>query len=258
MPFVLGPVPSHSRKISADRCGLNRRFDLGPHAMRDYLEIMKLTSPRDRRFTRMGPEAGAPGFLWCLVGIMTVIELVLSLSDVGVFGGQGLRWPAFVLGAFWQPVFAGAVPPVYPGQAAVMFVSHAFLHGGLAHLAMNSVVLLSLGKFVSAHVGAARTLLVLFLSAVAGGACFGLLSSSPAPMIGASGAVFGLIGLWQAMDYRMRRRAGLSLQPIFTAMLGLVAANIALFVILSGGLAWEAHLGGWIAGWLAGQSFARR
>lgn len=189
---------------------------------------------------------------------MTVIELILSLSDSGVFGEQNLRWTVFSLGAFWQPVFAGTVPPIYPGQTALMFISHAFLHGGFAHLAMNCVVLLSLGKFVSVQVGAVRTLLVLSLSAVAGAACFGLLSSSPAPMIGASGAVFGLIGLWQAMEFRMRRRAGLPLQPILMAVLGLIAANIALFVILSGGLAWQAHLGGWIVGWLAGQSFARR
>ncbi|WP_138934256.1 rhomboid family intramembrane serine protease [Roseovarius arcticus] len=219
---------------------------------------MKFTSPRDRRSTRTMPQAGAPGFLWCLVGVMTVIELILSLSDWGVFGEQNLRWTAFSFGAFWQPVFAGTVPPIYPGQTALMFISHAFLHAGFAHLAMNSVVLLSLGKFISDQIGAARTLLILFLSAVAGAACFGLLSASPAPMIGSSGAVFGLIGLWQAMDFRMRRRAGLPLQPTLTAILGLIAANIALFVILSGGLAWQAHLGGWIVGWLSGQSFARR
>lgn len=219
---------------------------------------MKLTSPSDRQPPRSVPQTGAPGFLWCLVGIMTAIELVLSLSSSGVFGSQNLRWPAFVFGAFWQPVLSGATPPVYPGQTVLMFITHAFLHGGITHLAMNSVVLLSLGKFVANHIGAARTLLVLFLSAVAGAACFGLLSSSAGPMIGASGAVFGLIGLWQAMDYRMRRRSGLPLRPVVTAILGLVAANILIFMILSGGLAWEAHLGGWIAGWLSAQSFARR
>lgn len=236
---------------------LNRQFDLGPHAVSDYLAGMKLTSSRDHPVSRTGPQAGAPGFLWALVGIMTVIEVILSLSDAGAFGGKNLRWAAFVLGAYWQPVLAGMVPPAYPGQTAVMFISYAFLHGGLAHLALNSVVLLSLGKFVSTHVGAARTLLVLLVSAVAGAACFGLLSSSPAPMIGASGAVFGLIGVWQALDYRIRRRAGLPLQPVLMAILGLIAANIALFVMFAGGLAWQAHLGGWIVGWLWGQRFAR-
>lgn len=197
-------------------------------------------------------------FLWVIVGVMTGIEVVLSLSTSGLIGSANLRWPAFALGAFWQTVLSGATPPVYPGQPVLMFLTHAFLHGGLTHLALNSVILLSLGKFVSFHVGATKTVLVLFLSAVAGAACFGLISSSNAPMIGASGAVFGLIGLWQAMEYRMRRESELSLQPVVLAFLGLIAANIVFFVILSGGLAWEAHLGGWIAGWISGQSFARR
>ncbi|SEP26270.1 Membrane associated serine protease, rhomboid family [Salinihabitans flavidus] len=219
---------------------------------------MSFTFPRDRQPPRQAPQAGAPRFLWILVGVMAAIELVLSLSQSGVFGPENLRWPAFVLGAFWQPVLSGAVPPVYPGQTVLMFITHAFLHGGIMHLALNGVILLSLGKFVSNHVGAGRTLLVLLLSAVGGAACFGLISSSTAPMIGASGAAFGLIGLWQATDYRMRRRSGLALQPVVMAILALVVANIVFFVVLSGGLAWEAHLGGWIAGWLSGQSFARR
>lgn len=60
------------------------------------------------------------------------------------------------------------------------------------------------------------------------------------------------------MDYRARRQSGLSLQPILKALLGLVTANLVLFVMVSGGLAWQAHLGGWLAGWVAGHSFARR
>ncbi|WP_377172687.1 rhomboid family intramembrane serine protease [Roseovarius aquimarinus] len=218
---------------------------------------MELKSRRDQHPMRLASQPGAPTFLWILVSVMTAIELILTLSSFGFFGTQNLRWSAFVLGAFWQPVLWGTAQPVYPGQSALMFVTHAFLHGGIAHFAMNGVVLLSLGKFVSSNIGAARTLLVLFVSAVAGGACFGLLASTAAPMIGASGAVFGLIGVWQAADYRKRRRSGLPMQPLVMAILGLVAANIALFVIFSGGLAWEAHLGGWLAGWLAGQSFAR-
>ena len=163
-----------------------------------------------------------------------------------------------MFGAFWQPVLSGATPPVDPGQTVLMFITYAFLHRAVTHLAMNGVILLSLGKFVSIHIGAARTLLVLFLLTVGGAACFGLLSSSAAPMIGASGAVFGLIGLWQGADYRMRRRCKLPLQPIIMAILGLVAANVLLLVLLSGGLAWEAHLGGWVAGWLLAQSFTWR
>ncbi|MFD2741362.1 rhomboid family intramembrane serine protease [Sulfitobacter aestuarii] len=219
---------------------------------------MKHASPSERPVAQATQKSGAPGYLWWLVGAMALIELILSLSETGLFGGPDLRWSAIAIGGFWPPLLNGEVAPLYAGQAAVMFLSYAFLHGGLAHLAMNGVVLLSLGKFVSAHVGAARTLLVLFLSALAGAACFALLSSGDAPMIGASGAAFGLIGLWQAIEARARRRAGLSLRPIFMAMLALIVANIALFVLFAGGLAWQAHLGGWIVGWLMGHGFARR
>ncbi len=219
---------------------------------------MSLLSPRERQTRSHSPQSGAPGFLWILVGIMAAIELILSLSQSGMLGSVNLRWPALAIGAFWQPVFTGEILPAYPGQPVLMFITYAFLHGGLMHLALNSVILLSLGKAVSTQVGAAKTLLVLFLSAVAGAAFFGLLSSSAAPMIGASGAAFGLIGQWQAADYRMRRETGVSVQPVVMAVLALVVANVVLFAFLSGGLAWQAHLGGWIAGWLSGHSFARR
>jgi len=200
---------------------------------------------------------GAPGYLWVLVGVMAVIEALLGLSDAGYLMPEGLRWSAFALGAFWQPLLSGQVAPIYPGQTVVMFLSYAFLHGGLAHLALNSVVLLALGKLATVRIGMKRTLAVLALSAVGGAVVFGLLSTGGVPMIGASGAVFGLLGLWQAWDYRMRKRMGQPLKPVLTTILALIVANVVFFVILSGGLAWEAHLGGWLVGWIAGQSFAR-
>ncbi|MEQ8900099.1 MAG: rhomboid family intramembrane serine protease [Roseovarius sp.] len=206
-------------------------------------------TPDDRgRPQAQGP--GAPAFLWGLVGIMAAIEFALSLSEAGYLGSFNWRWPAFAAGAFWQPIFTGTMTPLYPGQRLVMLVTYAFLHGGILHLAINSVILLALGKFAASHIGAARTLLLLFLSAVGGGLAYGLLSQSAGPMIGASGAVFGLIGLWQGWDYRMRKNAGLPLRPVITGILGLAAANLVLFVIFSGGLAWEAHLGGWLVGWV--------
>ena len=88
---------------------------------------------------------------------MAAIELVLSLSSSGIIGSVNLRGPAFVLGAFWQPVLSGTQPPVYPGQTALMFMTHAFLHGGFMHLALNSIILLSLGKFVSIRIGTTKT-----------------------------------------------------------------------------------------------------
>jgi membrane associated rhomboid family serine protease len=203
-------------------------------------------------------QPGAPMFLWTLVGIMAAIELVLNLSASNLFGSIDQRETAFLLGAFWQPVLSGAVQPVYPGQTVLMFITYAFLHGGILHLVMNSAILLSLGKFISIQIGAYKTLFVLCLSAIAGAACFGLLSTGNRPMIGASGAVFGLIGMWQAMEYHARKKVGLSVQPVIIGLLGLIIANILIFAMLSGGLAWETHLGGWLAGWLTGLCCTRR
>ena len=188
---------------------------------------------------------------------MAAIELALNLSEAGLIGSKDWRWSAFQIAAFWQPLLSGEIAPIYSGQKILMFVSYAFLHDGIVHLAMNCVVLLALGKLFAIRIGKGKTLLVLFLSAVCGGLAFGLLANSLVPMIGASGAVFGLIGLWQAWDYRMRQQSGLPLQPVVMAILALVAANLVFFVILDGGLAWEAHLGGWLVGWVTGRSFAR-
>lgn len=213
------------------------------------------TSPTINRHREQ--QAGAPAFLWWLVGAMAVIEFTLSAADTGILGSPDWRWVAYGVGAFWQPLFSGEVAPVFSGQVFTMFVTHAFLHGGLLHLALNGVVLLALGKHVSAHVGPAKTMLILFLSATGGAAAFGMISSSSAPMIGASGAVFGLIGVWQIWDYHTRKRSNLPVQPVLGAVLGLVVANLVFFVLLNGGLAWEAHLGGWLVGCAAGTTFAR-
>jgi membrane associated rhomboid family serine protease len=224
---------------------------------KDALYTMRTPVGRDQHINGTLPQSGAPMFLWVLVGIMVVIEIGLSLSVSGIFGTGDLRRPAYLLGAFWQPVLLGGATPVYPSQAIFMFVTYSFLHGGFTHLIMNSVILLSLGKFVAVHIGTLKTLLVLFTSTIVGAAFFGLVSANNGPMIGASGAVFGLIGIWQSMRYKALQRCGASIAPIFMEVLGLVIVNVLIFLLLSGGLAWEAHLGGWTSGWLFGHIFAR-
>ncbi len=196
----------------------------------------------------VGGGGSVPVLLWLLVGGMVAIELLLALGDRGWLGSFEWRRTAFVYGAFWQPLVTGTARPVFEGQAATMFLSHAFLHGGLAHLALNTVILLALGKFVAEHAGPWPMLLLFVVSAIAGGAGFALLADARAPMVGASGAVFGFIGLWQFWETLARRRHGMPLKPVLTMLLGLAAINVALAFVLDGGLAWEAHLGGFLCG----------
>ncbi|MGP3725599.1 rhomboid family intramembrane serine protease [Cereibacter sphaeroides] len=210
---------------------------------------------------RTGPlsssTAGAPGYIWALVGALALIELVLTAADAGWVGDPRWRTMALLLGAFWPPLLAPGAGELYPLQREAMFLTHAFLHANFLHMVMNGVILLSLGKVIGEKVGAVRTYLLFGASAVAGGAAFGLISMSSGPMIGASGAAFGFLGIWNAWDFQRRKALGLSLRPILSMVLGLAIANLALFVFLQGGLAWEAHLGGYLMGWAAAFTFAR-
>lgn len=195
------------------------------------------------------PSKPLPRRLLILVGGIAAIEILLSLADRGIVFGPSLRGHAYVLGAFWADLLRGA-EPVYPGQPVAMFLTHALLHGGFLHMAMNLAVLAGLGRFASDRYGPGSILPVFLLSAVAGGAAFGALSASPIPMVGASGAVFGFLGVWIVADWRRLRQLRLPVRPVVVRVLTLAALNAVFYIGLSGMLAWEAHLGGFLAGLL--------
>ena len=73
-------------------------------------------------------------------------------------------------------------------------LSHAFLHAGFIHIVVNLVGLWSFGRFLEGVLGWHRYLLVYGLSALAGGLASALLMPDPAFSVGASGALFGLLG----------------------------------------------------------------
>jgi membrane associated rhomboid family serine protease len=189
--------------------------------------------------------------LLLLAAAIAAIELVLQLGDRGLLFDPSLRRRLFMVGAFWGGLLRGA-EPVFPLQPYTMFVSHAFLHGGFLHMAMNVAVLLGLGRFVADRYGAGAVLPTFLAGAVAGAVAFALLSPSPLPMVGASGAVFAFLGVWTYRDWRALRARGASARPVVTRVLVLVGLNAAMFLALSGMLAWEAHLGGFLAGLIAG------
>jgi len=139
-----------------------------------------------------------------------------------------------------------------------MMLSHAFLHSGMLHMAMNTVVILGLGKRLGAVLSNGQLLAVFGISAIAGGLVFLALNRGAFPVVGASGAVFGFFGVWKYFEYTARKRMRLTLAPIWQFIGTLVLLNVALYFMVGGMLAWEAHLGGFVAGWLLGMVFARR
>lgn len=203
------------------------------------------------------PYTPLPRTLLILVGGIALIEAVLSLADAGLLASPGLRADAYRHGAFWSMLLRGQAP-LFAAQPVTMFLSHALLHGGLLHMAMNMTILLALGRFMSDRYGSGSILPLFLAGAVGGAAAFGLISDTPFPMVGASGAVFAFLAAWTVWDWRRHRAAGAPVRPVVRRIAALVGINVLLWVGLGGGLAWEAHLGGFLAGLPLGLWFESR
>lgn len=175
--------------------------------------------------------------------VCSTIEAALWLADMGWIGSTRWRTAALAYTAFWPGLLHGWVPN-YPGQSVAMFFTYSWLHSGPSHLLGNMAVLVWIGLMVVERLGRAGFLLAWTLSALGGAAIFGLLSTSPSPMVGASGALFGLMGVMVALNYRADRNLGRAL--LMSG--GLVVLNMVTLVLQGGVLAWQTHLGGYLTG----------
>lgn len=194
------------------------------------------------------PDRGVHAALAVVILLCTGAEAALLISDL-VGQGGGLRRQAYDYGGFWPGLLYGWRPN-YAAQPYAMFLTHAFLHGGPLHLAVNMVTLWSLGRGVGARVGAGGLLLLYTGAALGGAGGYGLLAQSVRPMVGASGALFGLAGGLMAWAYVDRYTARAGLWPVIRVGLFLLAMNVVMWWALDGQLAWQTHLGGFLTGWV--------
>lgn len=195
-----------------------------------------------------GPGARA---VVALAVCVALPELLVQGADLRLWGSPLWRPLSYQYGAFWAGLLHGWTPN-YALQPAVMFLTHAVLHGGAGHLVGNVLGILTLGLRVIGRLGTTGFLLACLLSVLGGGLAFGLISRSPQPMVGASGLVFGLAGVlaWGLVEDRRRAGQGWAraLGPFVAVTAGLALFNLASFIWLEGLLAWETHLGGYLAG----------
>lgn len=185
--------------------------------------------------------------VWVLVILCSLPEVVLLGADWGLWGSSRWRPLAYTDGAFWAGLLYGWTPN-FLLQPFTMFLTYAWLHTGFAHLAGNLAALLWLGPQVVERRGILGLILFWFAAVLGGAVAFGLLSSSPAPMVGASGALFGLGAEWVVAEVRQARRyltRALRGLGLFTL---LIAMNAGAWGLQGSHLAWETHLGGFIAG----------
>jgi len=147
----------------------------------------------------------------------------------------------------------GLVPAVFLSQPWTI-VTNLFIHSGLWHLIANMMTLYFFGGSFSRLVGDVRFLIVYFSGGILGNVLYILLGEPLSVAVGASGAIFALGGALAVMTPKLR----VIIFPI-PAPVPLWIAVIGGFVILSflPFVAWQAHLGGLVAGLIAGYFFKR-
>ncbi|MFD7897717.1 rhomboid family intramembrane serine protease [Streptomyces sp. NPDC059743] len=142
-----------------------------------------------------------------------------------------------LLGRAYDPA-VGHLIGVADGQWYRLLTS-VFLHQAPWHIAFNMLSLWWLGGPLEAALGRIRFLALYLLSGLAGGAFTYLLAAPNQGSLGASGAIFGLLGATAVL----MRRLNYDMRPVFA----LLALNL-LFTFTWPGIAWQAHVGGLVAG----------
>jgi membrane associated rhomboid family serine protease len=128
------------------------------------------------------------------------------------------------------------------------FVDSMFLHLSFAHILSNMVTLILVGPAVELMLGKGRFLALYLIGGLGGGVLSYLLSPANELSVGASGAIFALMGAYVVLA----RRRGVPLNPVPA----LIIINLILdFTGVLGNVNWLAHVGGLIIGALLGLAF---
>jgi membrane associated rhomboid family serine protease len=190
-----------------------------------------------------------------LIGINVAVYLITVVQ-----GGGGINDPGGHL--FREFELLGHLPANVPPEAWPYgtvasgdwwrLITSAFLHANLIHIGFNMLALWWIGGPVEEYLGRTRYLLLYIVSGLAGAA--GALVYTPTtPVVGASGAIFGILGAMMVIEWQATGR--------FTGYaLTLVVINLAIGFIYNqrGGLiSIGGHIGGLIGGILATLAFAR-
>ena len=176
-----------------------------------------------------------PRLTYVLLAINIAVFVAQNLTDRELWFYLGAKINEFIfVGEWWR------------------LITPMFLHIGLLHIAVNSYSLFIFGPQVEAVFGYRRFLAVYLLSGVAGVVLS--FAMSPNPSVGASGAIFGLVGAMLVYFFRHRRLFGeLGRRRLVDIAM---VAGINLLIGLSPGIDNWGHIGGLLGGailaWLIG------
>jgi membrane associated rhomboid family serine protease len=164
-----------------------------------------------------------------LIGVNVVVYLI-SISQAGGM----INSPSLVFLAKW-----GLIGPAVANGDWWRLITAAFLHANILHIGFNMLAIGWLGVPVERFIGHARYLALYIVSGLAGSA--GALIATPLGLtVGASGAVFGILGALLIIEYQ---QTGSITGQAFT----LIAINLALSFTVNG-ISVGGHIGGLIGG----------
>lgn len=178
--------------------------------------------------------------------ISACVLFYVAASGISILGGS--PWNAALVS---QPNFVfmdgGLIPAlVAQGELWRLFTS-VFLHSGLIHLGVNMLSLYFLGSFTELTFGRGRFLALYLLSGLSGGVAYLYFGGFTTPAVGASGAIFGLLG--GVFGYSIRQGTFSLQNPVIRQLLLLLALNVYIGLSVAN-VSNTAHMGG-LAGGLA-------
>jgi membrane associated rhomboid family serine protease len=216
--------PSRETGVSCSNCGrpicpdCMTSTSVGmrcPECARQTTQVRNLRNSYDR-----------PVVTIALIAINVLIYFGGS-TRAGFLGDYGLYGPAVANGEWWRLVTAG------------------FLHGGLLHIGFNMYILWFIGNQLEPVLGRVRFVALYFASLLAGS--FGALLFSPTALtVGASGAVFGLMGATAVMEYRR------GMNPMQGGIGPLIVLNLVIGFLPGLNISIGGHIGGLVGGAFAG------
>jgi membrane associated rhomboid family serine protease len=199
-----------------------------------------------RREFRRGPGRPLRRGNLSATRILLVLILIGFAIELAVGGPQALMTGP----SECKLIQLGAMQPILIAHGQLWrLLAAMFLHAGLLHIAFNAYALYLFGTIVERDFGTGRFLAIFFVTGLLAGVASYAFGSVGEVGVGASGAIFGIFGAFIAYNFRRRHLA------MAAANLRWATTLIVLNAVLAFGFSeidWRAHVGGLVAGVIAG------
>jgi membrane associated rhomboid family serine protease len=183
-----------------------------------------------------------------LIGINLAVYLITVVQGFGLNSPGGSLFNRFILvgSNSGLPLFARSGDLAHDHEWWRLFTS-MFLHASILHIAFNMFALYVIGTQVEQYLGRSRYIGLYLVSGLAGGA--GAVVQAPyQPVVGASGAIFGILGAMLIIEWQLTGRlAGNAMT--------LIVINLLISFAIPG-ISWGGHIGGLIGGILITLAYA--